>query len=90
MDHLLVEYDYYSERINPQCNAAFQARVKNLYKEYRIHIICQIRVRVDNKKIKAQLWILDTASQPWFQDMEMREIISQRLVDKFKFSVDNY
>ena len=80
MDHLLAELDYYNERIHPQCYAVFQARVP---------ITCQIRSRNDQKKIKAQLWLLNVESQEWFHN-DMKEPISKRLVEKFTFCVDNY
>ena len=89
MDHLLAELDYYNERIHPQCYAVFQARVKDIFKEYRIPITCQIRSRNDQKKIKAQLWLLNVESQEWFHN-DMKEPISKRLVEKFTFCVDNY
>ena len=90
MDHLLAEYDYYHERIHPQCNAVFQARVKEIYKEYRVPITCQIRSIAAPKNITAQLWLLNTETQDWFADPQMKPEISGRLVEKFRFCIENY
>ena len=90
MENLLAEYDYYTDKIHPQCIATFQSRVKNMYKEEKVTVVCQIRPQTINKKTKLQLWLLHPDQQEWLKDTELKDKILGRLVDNFRFCVENY
>ena len=90
MENLLAEYDYYTDKIHPQCIAAFQSRVKNMHKEEKVTVVCQIRPHTVNKKTRLQLWLLNTDQQDWLNNTDLKDKILGRLVDNFRFCVENY
>ncbi len=90
MENLLAEYDYYTDKVHPQCIATFQSRVKHMYKEEKVTVVCQIRPHTVNKKTKLQLWLLQTDQQDWLKNDELKDKILGRLVDNFRFCVETY
>lgn len=90
MDQMVTEYDYYSDRIHPRCLAEFQSRVKHIYKEHHVTVICQIREHTVNRKTKLQLWLLQTNQQDWLNDPELKEMITDSLIANFEFCAVNY
>ena len=90
MEQMIVEYDYYSDKIHPRCLAEFQSRVKHLYKDYRVTVICQVKEHTVNKHTKLQVWLLHPEMQEWLNDAELKDVILDNLKEKFEFCVINY